>query len=239
VAPLTSLLELQDLDLAGDRLRAERAALPERGALAALESRAPGIDADHAALARRRVGLAGAEHDLETEVAAMAARAKGVETTLYSGSVKVPKELSALQEEIRLFRVRQAEIEGRELALLEEIESTEGAMAGNRAAREALRVESEALAAALRKGEEAIDAELAGLATARAGKLVAIPPEVLAAYEKLRGRERLAGRVVARLADKGCSGCRMTLPVLDYNRMKAMPEDALLACTHCGRLLVR
>jgi predicted nucleic acid-binding Zn-ribbon protein len=41
------------------------------------------------------------------------------------------------------------------------------------------------------------------------------------------------------MTDGGCGGCRMRLPVIEYNRMKAEPEDALIACTHCGRVLVR
>lgn len=237
--PTSPLVDLQDLDLTCDRLRADRAALPERAALRLLEDRAPIVDAAHAELLERRSGLAATEHGLSAEVAELAARTRTVETTLYSGTVRVSKELSALQEEIRLFRARQAEMELREMALLEEIDRVEGEIGENRAARSALSAEAKAVIAALRKGEAAIDAELAKLDAARADRLAAVSPALIVTYDKLRARERLHGRAVARLAEGGCSGCHMKLPVLEYNNMKAQPADALLICVHCGRMLVR
>jgi uncharacterized protein len=239
VEPVSPLLDLQELDLVCDRLRADRAALPERAALRLLEEKAPVLDAAHEALRAQRGGLAESEHGLSAEVAELAARAKTVEATLYSGTVRVSKELSALQEEIRLFRVRQAEIEVREMALLEEIDRVEGEIAENRASRAALSAEARAVIAALRKGEAAIDVELTKLGGEREAKLAAVSSGLLATYDKLRDRERLHGRAVARLADGGCSGCHMKLPVLEYNTMKAQPQDALLLCVHCGRMLVR
>ena len=233
------LLDLQDLDLVCDRLRAEREALPERAALRSLEERAPVVDAAHAALVERRGGIAGTEHELGAEVAEVAGHAKAVEEKLYSGSVRAPKELSALQEEIRILRARQAEIEGREMALLEEIEQVEDEIARNRKARASLSVEARAVIAALRNAEAAIDAELEQIGAVRTSRLAGVAPEWIATYEKLRGRERLRGRAVARLADGGCSGCHMKLPVLEYNTMKARPAEALLLCVHCGRMLVR
>ena len=62
---------------------------------------------------------------------------------------------------------------------------------------------------------------------------------MLAEYDRLRTKERLGGRAAARLADGSCEGCRVRLPVLEYNKMKAEPEDALLCCPRCARVLVR
>lgn len=239
MALLSPLLDVQGFDLARDRLGAERAALPERAAILASRATAEQLDGDHGLLIERRRALADSEHGLGDEVAAVAARAKGVEATLYSGSVRVSKELTALQEEIRLHRVRQSELETRELELLEAIEQAEREMAENRAAHARIRAELTSLAEALSVAEQAIDAELAKLVDARQGLVVGIPPEILTAYEKLRARERLVGRAAVPIVDGGCAGCHMKLPVLEYNRMKSKPEDALLLCVHCGRILVR
>ncbi len=236
---LAPLLDLQELDLARDRLAANRLGLPERDALLRLEAEAIPIDASHAALQARRTALGLAEKALSSEVDGLAARAKETEQTLYSGSVRSPKELSGLQAEMQAFRARQGELETRELALLEEIESVDAEIAANREAQERMRVESRQIEALLRSAEERIDGELGSLLAARSNGLPAISAEVLAAYEKLRKRERLAGRVVARILEGGCTGCRMRLPIHEHNLMQARPEDALLVCPHCGRILVR
>ncbi|MEZ4331204.1 MAG: C4-type zinc ribbon domain-containing protein [Myxococcota bacterium] len=240
MAVLTSLLELQDLDLASDGLVERRRTLPERAALLELEAAAGPLAEAHAKLCTERSTLERGERDLEHEVEALVARTKEVETTLYSGTVRASKELANLQLEIESFRHRQADVEGRELALLEEIEQVEGEIAGNLAAQERRARDIERCTRALLAAERSIDTELAELAAARASKREALPAAIVSAYEKLRGRAtRLAGRVVARLESGGCSGCHLRLPVLDHHRMQAEPADALLTCAHCGRILVR
>ena len=236
---LSPLLDVQGFDLARDRLGAERATLPERARILASHAAIGRLDGEHGLLVERRRELADSEHGLGDEVTAVAARAKGVEATLYSGTVRVSKELTALQEEIRLHRVRQSELETRELELLEAIEQAEREMVGNRAEDARIRAELKSLADALAVAEQAIDAELAKLVDARQELVVGIPPEILATYEKLRARDRLGGRAAAPIVDGGCAGCHMKLPVLEYNRMKSKPEDALLLCVHCGRILIR
>ena len=236
---LSPLLDLQDLDLARDRLGVERAALPERAAILASRATAEQLDADHGVMVEQCRALSASEHELGDEVSAVAARAKDVEATLYSGTVRASKELTALQEEIRLHGVRQSELEGRELELLEEIDRVDRTMAENRAAHTRTCAELAHLTDALTLAEQAIDAELAKLDLARQGLLGSIPAEIVVTYERLRTRERLVGRAATSLVEGGCGGCRMKLPVLEYNRMKQKPEDALLLCVHCGRILVR
>lgn len=239
MAGLTPLLELQDLDLAGDRLAERRRTLPERAALAALEAAGVPLAQSHAALCERMAELKRAEHALEHEVEGLVARAKEVETTLYSGTVRHSKELTALQVELQSHRDRQAGIETKELALLEEIDQVESELARNRADDERRIREAMACTDLLRVAERAIDAELDGLAAARRMQFEGLPRATLATYEKLRLRAPLGGRAVARLESGGCSGCHMRLPVLEHSRMQAQPADALLSCSHCSRILVR
>ena len=222
-----------------DRLVADRRDLSERGALLRVEADAISIDESHAALLARRSVLLRAERTLSGEVDDLVERARETERTLYSGSVRHSRELSGLQAEMQGLRARQGELETRELGLLEELESVDAEIAANREAREHGRAELRRIEASLQSAEERIDAELASLLTTRSNGLAAIPAELLAAYEKLRERKRLAGRVVARILDGGCTGCRMRLPIHEHNLMQARPEEALLLCPHCGRMLVR
>ncbi len=236
---LLPLLDIQTFDLASDRLGRERMSLPEREALRLSKNAVDHLDETHATLLEQRSALARSEHGLGSDVAAVAARAKTVEKTLYSGTVRIPKELSALQAEIRGFRVQQSELEGRELALLEEIDRAETEIAKNRSAHDRITAEMKALEQSLTAAEQAIDTERARLDQERRGKAGDVPSEILVTYEKLRTRERLVGRAAAPIVEGGCEGCHMKLPVLEYNRMKSKPEDALLLCIHCGRILVR
>jgi predicted nucleic acid-binding Zn-ribbon protein len=239
VANLSALLEVQALDLAGDQLLRRRDTLPEHARLEEIQAQRAPLDAVYAELLARREQRGVAERALAQEVAALAARIQEAEDTLYSGSVRAPKELTGLQEEIRSLRGRQAELEDREMALLEEIERDEREMAENRAALEASRSEAARLEDALHAAQAEIDAELARLTERRHPMTSDIPAPVLVEYERLRTRPRLAGRAAAPLAAGSCGGCHVKLPVMEYSRLKAEPEDVAPCCSHCGRLLVR
>jgi len=230
---------VQDLDLASDRLSVRRRTLPERAALRQSHAAAAALDEGHAGLLERREALSRSEHTLSGEVAEVAAKAKEVEDTLYSGSVTAPKELEALQEEIRLLRERQSGLEEREMELLEEIDGVEGEMAENRSDRERAESEGGELEAEILRAEGEIDGELVELAERRGGRAGEVPAGILAEYERLRTKERLAGRAAAPLGKGGCGGCNVRLPVMEYNRMREEPEDALICCGSCGRVLVR
>jgi predicted nucleic acid-binding Zn-ribbon protein len=239
VAPLSQLLDVQILDLESDRLKVRREGMPEREALEQSRARGGALDESHLAMLEAREALSRAEREISGEVAALAARAKEVEETLYSGSISAPKELESLQEEIRLLREKQSGLEEREMGLLEEIDRAENEIADNRAARDQTEDERRGLETMIHKAESEIDAELARLAEQALETRAAIPAEILDAYDGRRSRPRLAGRAAAPLAEGSCGGCHMQLPRLDYDRMKAEPADTLLLCVHCGRVLVR
>jgi predicted nucleic acid-binding Zn-ribbon protein len=239
VPPLSPLLDVQALDLESDQLIERHRTLPERTELERASRRIATLDGTHAVQVERREALSSAEDALGAEVTEVAAKAKEVEEVLYSGSVKVPKELEALQEEIRLIRVRQSGLEEKEMALLEEIEQTDGEMDANRAEKAEQSDLCTSFEATIRAAEEEIDGELTVLSGKRAEMAARVPGPILAAYERLRENERLAGRGAARLIDGSCGGCHVKLPVLEYNRMKAEPPDALVFCVYCGRVMVR
>jgi hypothetical protein len=239
VPQLSPLLDVQEIDLASDRLTERRRTLPERDERQQALTRAQSLDGEHAQLLEQREALDRAEHALGAEVAAVAGKAKEVEDTLYSGSVKAPKELEALQHEIRLLRERQSSLEEQEMELLEEIEQTESHMQTNRSQRSDCDDSCEKLEAAILAAEGQLDGELAGLAGRRAETASGIPVPVLAEYDRLRTKERLAGRVAVPFENGSCGGCRVKLPVTEQSRIKQEPDDALVVCVHCGRLLVR
>lgn len=239
MSELESLLTIQKLDLESDKLIARRASLPEREAIRGNEVAVTRLDAAHQALLTRCEALGRSERTLSAEVAEVAAKAKEVEDNLYSGSVRAPKELEALQEEIRLLKEKQSEIEEREMGVLEEIDATDAEAAENRAERQQSDVQRGELEASLAKAEQEIDDELGRLATQKSAHTPSIPEAILTEYERLRGKPNMGGRAAARLEDGVCGGCQVKLPVLEYNTLKTQPPDALITCVHCYQVLVR
>jgi len=239
VAGLAKLLELQELDLSADRLRIQLENLPEAQELAEHEALLRELDAALAAGEAQREELSRAERELGSQVAAAASKAKEVETTLYSGTVKIPKELAALQEDHRLLRQRQAELEDRELERLEVIETVEGAIEATRSRRAEVAARAAELEAAIRAARDEIRGELARIKTERGARAAGLPAPVLEVYDRLRDNPRLGGRAAAPLGKGVCGGCRIQLPMMESSRIRAEAPDSVVCCVGCGRLLVR
>jgi predicted nucleic acid-binding Zn-ribbon protein len=232
------LLELQRLDSSADALRVRRAELPERAALAAHGAEIAAIASERDAALLRQVALGREERRVETLVTDLRAKAKEVETTLYSGKVKASRELEALQLELHDFQRRQAEREGEELDVMAQVEELDTELAAMAARRETLETEMSALRGALAAAEAKIDAELAQLAEKRATVVPKLPAELTTLYEKLRTFPKLAGRVAV-LFDRGaCTGCKGALPIMVVSRIQREPAGASIQCPQCQRLLV-
>ena len=52
-------------------------------------------------------------------------------------------------------------------------------------------------------------------------------------------RAKLGGVGAARLVNGRCTGCHLTLPATELDRIRREPPDALIRCDQCGRVLVR
>jgi hypothetical protein len=233
------LLALQRLDSSADALRARRAGLPERAALAEHDAEIIALASERDAALVRQVALGREERRVETLVADLRAKAKEVETTLYSGKVKASRELEALQLELRDFQRRQGEREGEELEVMAQAEQLENDLAAMAARRETLETEMSDLRVALAAAEARIDAELAQLAEQRAAVLPQLPTELTTLYEKLRTFPKLAGRAAVLFERGACTGCKGAPPIMVVSRIEREPAGASIQCPQCQRLLVR
>ena len=236
---LDPLLELQDLDLQADRLAELRKNLPERQALETCGTDLEKNARVKVAATTRREEFARQERSVAGEVSTVAAAAQDVEGRLYSGSVTVPKELEALQDELRLTREKQAGLEESELEIMEQIEGEDTELGRLAEQQSDIEGRAEALRQAIRAAEEKIDGQLELLASQRESPVAALPPGFAENYAALRDKPRLLGRAAAALSDGLCQGCRVSMPRVDLSRILAEPEDAMIQCPHCTRLLVR
>jgi uncharacterized protein len=209
--------------------------LPERHALAAIDSVIAGLDGEASTASLERDGLAAKQQRMENELATDVRKAAELDRRLAQTSV--PREAEAFQAETRVVAAHRAQLEDEILALMEAIEPIEirlGEIATQRA-------ELEARAAVARgelAGAEAvIDAEVADVSAARRAATDGIPAPLLARYE--RDRARLGGVAVARLDHGHCTGCNLEISRSELDALQSAPPDALVECEHCGRLLVR
>lgn len=235
-AALEQLLEVQSLDTTADQLRHRRAHLPERAeldrvqaALRALEARADEVQTQRDEIARN-------EKRLEDEIATVRAKAADTDKKLYSGTVNVPKELTALQEELDSLARRQRQLEDEELELMEQAEPLDGELTTLAAQRAALDEQAAGLLARIAEEEVVIDAELADVSARRAGATDGIPAELVDEYQSLRGA--LGGIGVARLTGNRCEGCHLSLSAVDVDRIRHDRSDTVAHCTECNRILV-
>jgi hypothetical protein len=164
-------------------------------------------------------------------------KAAQTDKKLYSGTVNVPRELTALQEEMEALSRRQRQLEDQELELMEQAEPIDADLVTFAADRAKLDEQAIGLLARIAEDEVTIDAELADVEAKRADAVAGIPAELLAEYESLR--HALGGIGVARLTGNRCEGCHLTLSAVDVDRIRRAPDDELPHCTECNRLLVR
>jgi predicted nucleic acid-binding Zn-ribbon protein len=233
---LEQLLLVQAHDTELDRLRYRRESLPARSELAAREADVATSSARVAELRAARDGVLAEERKLDDEASSLEAKAKDVESKLYSGTVSSPRELQAMQSDVESLNRHRSEIEDRELEVMErreqldeELKVAENDLAGFEA--EVMR-----LRAAIAEAEAEIDAEVAQEMTARADDAKQIPQQLLADYERRRATNRGAG--VARLVGDTCQACHLSVPSTEVERIRRAPEGSVSYCDNCGAILV-
>ncbi len=228
------LLELQELDLAIDRLEHRRRRLASGADVA--EARAAMEEAE-GRLGELRLALdavAAEQRRLELEIDALERKAAADERRLYDGSVANPKELEALQHEVASVRERKVGIEDRVLEAMERREELEARIAPLEAEVAEARDRVEALE---REGEaelERIGAELEALRARRAALVPELDEELLELYEDLRAKKEGVG--AAALVDGVCQACHEKLSALELDRLKH--AEGIGRCEHCRRILV-
>jgi predicted nucleic acid-binding Zn-ribbon protein len=234
---LEQLLDVQAHDTRIDQLRHRRATLAEIAEIADAEKRVEAEERRRAEADQRRATLAAEQRRLEHEAGSARERISSAEAALYGGAISNPRELQALQDEIASLNRRVGLLEDDEIAVMEQLEPVEAAIAEHDARIVEERATIDRLRDRLSVAEAEIDVELDAEQAARAVAVAAVPDALLGEYEAIRARA--GGIGVARLSAGVCGGCHLRLPAVEVDRIKKLPPDALAHCEECGRLLVR
>ena len=233
---LEDLLVVQEHDTAADQLRHKKQTLPELARLAEVEQAIAGIDATMAEVGGRRDDVARRQQRHEDELASIEAKITEVDKKLYSGTVSALRELQAMEADIASLKRHSSDIEDQALEAMQEREPLDAELSTLAQQRSTLEAETDQLRQAIADQTKVIDSELATELEARSAAASSIPDDLLAQYERLRAQNGGVG--AARLVNGRCSGCHLTLPATELDRIKRGDADTLVLCDQCGRILV-
>ena len=179
------------------------------------------------------------KHELsrsEVDVEQVVSRIEKDEKRLSSGTGS-PKELEQIQHELSSLAKRRSELEEVELEIMVRIEGIDERIKSLVA--EVSNWESE-----VSKLKAQLDSEINELNSAkfrdieaRAELAKSIDSDLLQLYEKIRSASDGVG--AARLVGDKCEGCHLTMNAAEVTRIKSLPDDELVRCEECRRILIR
>ncbi len=225
------LFALQETDLALDRaterLADIEAALGESEQLA--EAR------QEVALKRQAVdALRSRQTELEWSVEEARGKAGAVESKLYGGSVRNPKELADLDADLRSLRAQTRTREDVLLGLLVDLEDAEAELRAAEAACAEIGKAWQEGQQQLQEEKAQLEPEIARLQARRDGDAAGMDRGALSLYQLLR--ERRGGQAVAKVERSMCQGCRITLPMSVLQKIRT--GMGLVQCVSCERILL-
>ena len=179
------------------------------------------------------------KHELsksEVDVEQVVSRIERDEKRLSSGQ-GTPKELEQLQHELGSLSKHRAELEEIELEVMVRIDALDQRISSLSAERDALHEEVTKLAKEKDVALEEINRAKNVTLTDRTSLVQEIDPDLLALYEKIRSGADGIG--AARLHAGQCQGCHLTINAADLSKISSLPEDEVVRCEECRRILVR
>ncbi|MBL8061406.1 MAG: hypothetical protein JNK32_00185 [Anaerolineales bacterium] len=169
----------------------------------------------------------------EAEVAAQKIKIEQVESSLYSGNVKNPKELQDLQKEIVSLKKHLSTLEERELEAMISAETAGIELQKSQAELEVIQARLGNEHKNLIDEQGTLLKQLESLAQEREAARAPIAADQFAVYEDLRKQKR--GVAISEIEDDACASCGTTLNAsLQQN---ARSQKQLVQCPSCGRIL--
>jgi len=179
------------------------------------------------------------KHELsrcEVDVEQVVTRIQRDEAHLASGQ-GTPKELEQIQHELGSLAKRRGELEEVELEVMLRLDGLKERISNLDSAIQAAKGEIASMKEQLERLESEINSAAKKNELDRNSLASGIDPELLALYEKIRSNSDGVG--AARLNGNQCEGCHLTLNAAEVVRIKALPEDEVVRCDECRRILIR
>ena len=226
---LQSLIRLQELDLAAERMRRRIADIPS--VQAALDERIATLTAAVAAVKDKTSASQAARRDIEKDLAAVQGRLSKYKDQLME--VKTNKEYHAMQTEISTAEQLVRQQEDR---LLERMEEAETYAAEAKAADAALKAGQAEVAREkqqLDADRAATESELTKTLDERAREAAGISPAALHLFEHVSKHRK--GLAMSEARDGLCMQCHVRLRPQVFNTVRR--NETLVQCESCSRIL--
>jgi uncharacterized protein len=231
------LLDLQAIDSALAQLEHRRHTLPEHTEINELMARKAAASADLVAAETAVSDLEREQERAELDLEPVRERLNRNQNRIADGTVPDPKALSSMVEEVAHLQRRIRDLEDAELEIMEQLESAAGTHQGLEAQIGGLNGK---LAEAMDRRDQAvaaIDAQITELRAERQQLAPLIPEDLLALYDKIGASHNGVG--AAELRRRRCTGCQLEVNTADLSRFAAAPDDEVLRCEECSRILIR
>ncbi|HUU63510.1 MAG TPA: C4-type zinc ribbon domain-containing protein [Dehalococcoidia bacterium] len=224
------LYDLQEID---SEIDAKRDALSE--VMSRLDD-SEVVDQSRLSLARdeeRLADLERSQRELEREVEDLQAKAAVSEERLYGGTVKIPKELASLQEQVANLKRRMKGLDDKTLDIMSDFETVHQQVSSKRQELAKVEEEWQEEQASLSQEQAELNSALATLEQKRKDLASKLDTASLELYQALRRIRQ--GKAVAKVEQGVCQGCRIALPMSEMQRAKIGQE--LVQCSSCERIL--
>jgi hypothetical protein len=231
------LLDLQTVDTKLAQLGHRRQTLPEHGVIAKLQTRRSALASDLIAAETTISDLELEQTKAETDLEPVRERLSRNQVRIANGTVADPKALSSMVDEVSHLKKRISDLEDAELDVMEQLEAavTDRETLRGRIAQ----VDNDLVETTAERDRQlaALDGEMGGLRAERAGLAPLIPPDLLTLYDRIGASHGGVG--AAELRQRRCTGCQLEINAADLRAFSAAPEDEVLRCEECGRILIR
>ncbi len=188
-----------------------------------------------------QVELAKAEHhkaerslkQIEADVQSQQIKIQQTDSSLYSGTVRNPKELQELQNDIASLKRHLFTLEERELEAMQQAETTEAALKQATTFLELIQAKRGNEHHKLLDEQAELLKDLERLSSERKATVSAVTSHMLEVYDGLRKQKR--GLAVAEISDNSCMACGTTMTAALQQNARSSID--LSYCPTCGRIL--
>ena len=167
----------------------------------------------------------------EWELEDLQEKVRQIDSKLYSGKTKDPKELVNLEKEVKGLKSQIKTKEDALLGLMSQVEEIEAKVKTTAEEIERLKREWEQRQETFGPRKSEIETVLAKLRGDRNGLAQQIDSEAFNIYERIR---LTRGQAVVKVERGRCLGCHITVPTSQWQKAKA---GDLIQCNNCSRIL--
>lgn len=174
---------------------------------------------------------------VDADVETVKARRTRDQDRMDKGLITNPKDLQHLQGEMESLQRRISSLEDDEIEVMEKLEEAQAILDAVTEQVAGVDARIAALVASREEKVAEIDVVLARLAAERGPAVEGMPEDLMKLYDRLR--EHKGGVGAAELRQRRCTGCQLNIDNAELAVIKVTPEDTVVRCEECTRILVR